>query len=54
MQFLKISCLRMSIKRSFKFKGEIPNVVTGAALTARVQGEYDALAKVAKALGLSQ
>ncbi len=35
-------------------KGEIPNVVTGAALTARVQGEYDALAKVAKALGLSQ
>lgn len=35
-------------------KGEIPNVVTGPALTARVQGEYDALAKVAKALGLSQ
>lgn len=33
-------------------RGEIPNVVTGEALAARLQGEYDALARVAKALGL--
>lgn len=35
-------------------KGEIPNVVTGDALTERLQGEYAALAKVAEKLGLSQ
>jgi tripartite-type tricarboxylate transporter receptor subunit TctC len=33
-------------------KGEIPNVVTGDALSDRLRGEYDALAKVAKNLGL--
>lgn len=35
-------------------KGEVPNVVTGADLGARLQAEYDALAKVSKALGLGQ
>ena len=35
-------------------KGETPNVVTGDALADRLQGEYDALSKVAKALGLNQ
>lgn len=33
-------------------KGEIPNVVKGEALGARLQSEYDALAEVSKALGL--
>ncbi|WP_138936069.1 tripartite tricarboxylate transporter substrate binding protein [Roseovarius arcticus] len=33
-------------------KGEIPNVVTGDALTQRLNAEYDGLAKVAKNLGL--
>lgn len=33
-------------------KGEVPNVVTGAALGARLQAEFDALAAVSKALGL--
>lgn len=33
-------------------KGEIPNVVKGDALGARLQSEYDALAEVSKALGL--
>lgn len=33
-------------------KGEIPNVVKGDALGARLQTEYDALAEVSKALGL--
>ena len=35
-------------------KGEIPNVVKGEALRTRLQNEYDALAKVSKALGLGQ
>lgn len=35
-------------------KGETSNVVTGEALSARLKNEYDALAKVAKNLGLSQ
>lgn len=35
-------------------KGEVPNVVTGNDLRVRLQGEYDALAKVSKALGLAQ
>lgn len=35
-------------------KGETPNVVTGEALSARLKSEYDALAKVAENLGLSQ
>jgi tripartite-type tricarboxylate transporter receptor subunit TctC len=35
-------------------KGEIPNVVQGEALRTRLQNEYDALAKVSKALGLGQ
>lgn len=35
-------------------KGEVPNVVTGDALGARLQSEYDGLAKVSKALGLGQ
>ena len=35
-------------------KGEVPNVVTGADLTARLQSEYDALAAVSSALGLSK
>lgn len=35
-------------------KGEVPNVVTGADLADRLQGEYDALSAVAKKLGLSQ
>lgn len=35
-------------------KGEVPNVVTGDALGARLQAEYDALSKVSKSLGLSQ
>jgi tripartite-type tricarboxylate transporter receptor subunit TctC len=35
-------------------KGEVPNVVTGADLKARLQSENDALAKVSKALGLGQ
>ncbi|ASM72027.1 MULTISPECIES: tripartite tricarboxylate transporter substrate binding protein [Roseobacteraceae] len=33
-------------------KGEVPNVVKGDALGARLQSEYDALAEVSKALGL--
>lgn len=33
-------------------KGEVPNVVKGDALRARLQSEYDALAEVSKALGL--
>ncbi|MEI4260141.1 tripartite tricarboxylate transporter substrate binding protein [Roseovarius sp. D0-M9] len=33
-------------------KGETPNVVTGDALTQRLNAEYDGLAKAAKALGL--
>ena len=33
-------------------KGEVPNVVKGEALGARLQSEYDALAEVSKALGL--
>lgn len=33
-------------------KGEVPNVVTGDALGARLQSEYDALAEVSKNLGL--
>ncbi len=33
-------------------KGEVPNVVKGADLGARLQAEYDALAEVSKALGL--
>jgi tripartite-type tricarboxylate transporter receptor subunit TctC len=35
-------------------KGEIPNVVTGEALSARLQSEFDGLAEAAKNLGLSQ
>jgi tripartite-type tricarboxylate transporter receptor subunit TctC len=35
-------------------KGEVPNVMTGNNLRVRLQGEYDALAKVSKALGLAQ
>lgn len=35
-------------------KGEVPNVVTGADLGARLQAEYDGLAAVSKALGLGQ
>jgi tripartite-type tricarboxylate transporter receptor subunit TctC len=35
-------------------KGEIPNVVKGDALRTRLENEYDALAKVSKALGLGQ
>ncbi|MEQ8903449.1 MAG: tripartite tricarboxylate transporter substrate binding protein [Roseovarius sp.] len=35
-----------------KTKGEVPNVVKGDALGARLQSEYDALAEVSKALGL--
>lgn len=34
-------------------QGEVPNVVTGTALRDRVQAEYEALAAVAKTLGLS-
>lgn len=33
-------------------KGEVPNVVKGEALGARLQSEFDALAEVSKALGL--
>lgn len=33
-------------------KGEVPNVVTGADLGARLQAEFDALGEVSKALGL--
>lgn len=33
-------------------KGEVPNVVKGEALGARLQAEFDALAEVSKALGL--
>lgn len=33
-------------------KGEVPNVVKGADLGARLQAEFDALAEVSKALGL--
>jgi tripartite-type tricarboxylate transporter receptor subunit TctC len=35
-------------------KGELPNVVAGEALTARLQAEFDGLAEAAKKLGLSQ
>lgn len=35
-------------------KGEVPNVVTGADLGARLQAEYAALAEVSAALGLGQ
>ncbi|SHL84526.1 Tripartite-type tricarboxylate transporter, receptor component TctC [Roseovarius litoreus] len=35
-----------------KTKGEVPNVVKGEALGARLQAEFDALAAVSKALGL--
>ncbi|MFK8083543.1 MAG: tripartite tricarboxylate transporter substrate binding protein [Granulosicoccus sp.] len=35
-------------------KGEVPNVVSGADLGARLQAEYDALAEVSAALGLGQ
>ncbi|TYC69066.1 tripartite tricarboxylate transporter substrate binding protein [Stappia sp. BW2] len=35
-------------------KGEIPHVVTGEALSARLQSEFDGLAEAAKNLGLSQ
>ena len=35
-------------------KGEVPNVVTGADLAARLQSEYDALAAVSSALGLNK
>lgn len=35
-------------------KGEVPNVVTGADLGARLQSEYDGLAKVSSALGLTK
>jgi tripartite-type tricarboxylate transporter receptor subunit TctC len=35
-------------------KGEVPNVVTGEDLGARLQKEYDGLAVVSKALGLGQ
>lgn len=35
-------------------KGEVPNVVTGEGLGARLQKEYDGLATVSKALGLGQ
>lgn len=35
-------------------KGETPNVLKGDALAKRLQGEFDALARVAKTLGLSQ
>jgi tripartite-type tricarboxylate transporter receptor subunit TctC len=35
-----------------KTKGEVPNVVKGEALGARLKSEYDALAEVSKALGL--
>lgn len=35
-------------------KGEVPNVVTGAELGARLQSEYDGLAKVSSALGLTK
>ena len=35
-------------------KGEVPNVVTGADLAARLQSEYDALAAVSSALGLAK
>lgn len=35
-------------------KGEVPNVVTGAALGDRLQAEYDALGKVSKNLGLGR
>lgn len=35
-------------------KGEVPHVVTGDALQARLQSEYDALAAVSSALGLSK
>ncbi len=35
-------------------KGEVPNVVTGADLGARLQAEFDALAIVSKNLGLSK
>lgn len=35
-------------------KGEVPNVLTGDDLAKRLQAEYDALATVSKALGLSK
>lgn len=35
-------------------KGEVPNVVLGADLGARLQAEFDALAEVSAALGLGQ
>ena len=35
-------------------KGEVPNVVTGADLAARLQSEYEALSAVSSALGLSK
>ncbi len=35
-------------------QGEIPNIVAGDALQQRFQGEYDALAEVAKNLGISK
>ena len=35
-------------------KGEVPNVQTGDDLAKRLQAEYDALAAVSKALGLSK
>lgn len=35
-------------------KGEVPNVVTGSDLGARLQAEFDGLSAVSKALGLSQ
>lgn len=34
-------------------QGELPNIVTGEALAARLEREYDALAKVAENLGLT-
>ncbi|WP_299472174.1 tripartite tricarboxylate transporter substrate binding protein [uncultured Roseibium sp.] len=37
-----------------KTKGEVPNVVKGPDLGARLQAEFDALAEVSKGLGLSQ
>ena len=37
---------------SLATKGEMPNVVRGEALGARLKSEYDALAEVSKALGL--
>lgn len=37
-----------------KTRGEVPNVVTGEALTERLKAEYDGLAAVARKLGLGQ